>query len=375
MSSVRVFSAFLSVARIWNRTSTHASPKSPLWHLRALSLIAVSLLATGCDPVQFNRTVKYGIGTELYSPAMARDTANLQAYLGYLCVQAGLDLVPSATGPACFEPMTPSQWTLLVATGWNDIDGRCDAYLAWLDSQRRQRLFVNQQMSHIRTLTSGIFAAVQAGVDTVNIVGVALGFVQDTYNSYNNQILYEIEGSTVETIVISRRLAFREAFRDVIIGSKPDAVRTLRDYLRVCTPYAIRMSVNTYSRARVNNSIPIEMEEAQILRESLISSTIRDVNAPLRPAPRIQVRPPPPPDSDLAPPVGELEGRLLDRDIKRFQAVVCLPQDGRFTIDTKSALLSYLRSNNLKDSALPEGITISDRNRLLRAFDAGPKCP
>lgn len=372
--------AALLLPTAWRGEKSRHRPSSGSFfrRLKAFGLIGLSLLIAGCNPAQYNRTVRYGIGTDLYSPTMARDTQYLEAYLGYLCVQAGFggyDANGRAACPTDREMNNTEGWTLLVATGWNDIDARCDGYLAWLDAQRRKRAFVSTEVGHIRTFASGLFAAIDPGNLTVNLVGVALGLAHGTYDAYTSQILLDFEGSTVETIVISRRLAFRTELGRTKIKVKPDAVRILRDYLRICTPYAIRMSVNTYSRASATGDTPIQMNEAQRLHESLLSSVITDAGAPMRPAPRAPIVVVPPGDTDLAQRVGDYEQRLLPTDISTFQRVVCLPQNGRFTIATRKAILEFLIRNQAKDNNFPKEISPNDGITMREMDENPPACP
>ena len=130
----------------------------------------------------------YGIGTELYSPDTAASARNLEVYLGYLCWQAGFETsgyVDYSSGePRCVDAYLRSeQWKLIVLAGWNDIDRRCDGYLAWLDYQRRSRVFTNDLFAHIGLLTTGIFASLNTGKQTISLVALSLGFGQNIYNT------------------------------------------------------------------------------------------------------------------------------------------------------------------------------------------------
>jgi hypothetical protein len=316
---------------------------------RALAACVLSVAVAGCNT---------GIGPDLYSPDMAQATRNLEAYLGYLCEQADISLAPQ-----CPDGMGRSGWSLVVATGMNDIDRRCDEYLAWIDAQRVRRQFVGTEFGHIRTLVSGIFGIVGTAPGTVAIVGLALGFAQDTYNAFYNRIVFEIEGSTVETIVIGRRLDFREQFADGGVSFKPDAVKVLRDYLRICTPYAIKMSVNTYSRSRVTGEVPIQEQETRRLRESLLTAEIKDATVPIPP-------PPPPPVTVLPTRFGSFEESLLPRDIEDFQRAACVPPTGDLGPMGSETRLAIKRVLGADDEILTDRKGVLLRRRLR----AGVEC-
>jgi hypothetical protein len=169
--------------------------------------------------------------------------------------------------------------------------------------------------------------------------------------------LFEIEGSTVETIVIGRRLAFREAFADAVVRFKPDAVKILRDYLRICTPYAIKMSVNSYSRAHLTGAVTIQDLETARLRESLLTAQIGDASAPI-PAPPV-------PPRILSPTrFNAYERALLPRDIAEFQRAVCVPETGDLGAlgsETRLAIQSILDAH---DQVLTDRTGVLLRRRL-----------
>jgi hypothetical protein len=145
--------------------------------------------------------------------------------------------------------MGPTQWTLLVQTGFNDIDRRCDGYLQWLEEVRLRGSLVNAQLNDTGRLTNQVLTALYpaAGV-TIGIVGEAFGFARSAFNNYQNRLLLGFEGSTIKTIVSERRLDFRIAYAKILFRYKPDAVNALRSYLRICMPYTITMDANTFAR-------------------------------------------------------------------------------------------------------------------------------
>jgi len=377
MRFARVVAAFFTRTWRYHRSPALRSSGSVLRHLSALGLLSVTLLTAACNPIQQQRMGAYGIGTELYSPDTPIAARNLEVYLGYLCWQAGfqssgyVDL--SSVEPRCVDAyFGPEQWKLVVLTGWNDIDRRCDGYLAWLDYQRRSRIFANDLFANVSLLTTGLFAALDTGKETISLVALGLGFAQNVYNSYQNRILIEIEGSTLETIVVDRRLYFRERITPVPIVNKPDAVKVLRDYLRICTPYGIKISINTFSRAAATGAPLLENREVEVLRRSLLDSAIRDVTQPLADAvrtPEVIVLP----GQGLAERVGNQEKTLRESDVRSFQKLLCLHVDGRFTVETKAAAMKYLNEHG-KDPTVPDGISRTDRINLLDAADRGTIC-
>src|SRR5262245_36508245 len=119
--------------------------------------VTLSVLAASCSPIGDNRIFRDGVGSDLSWEGMAEATRLQDLYLGHLCRQAGLDAVGSGGTPSCGEhPASARDWGLLVQAGMNDIDLRCDAYLAWLDDRRRSAKPLLQQISDMRTATGTI---------------------------------------------------------------------------------------------------------------------------------------------------------------------------------------------------------------------------
>lgn len=74
---------------------------------------------------------------------------------------------------------------------------------------------------------------------------------------------------------------------------------------------------------------------------------------------------------------GRYEQQLRPDVIKKFQKVVCLPDNGSFSTDLRTKLIAHLGAK--KDQAFPDRITVRDGNILLREFSlippgAAPQC-
>src|SRR5262245_62583589 len=89
--------------------------------------IGLAAAVAACDPLD-KRFFREGIGTELYTAELPERTQVQDLYLGYICHQAGLSVIPSGGRiPLCDEAtVTPAGWMLLVPNGKTDIDARCD---------------------------------------------------------------------------------------------------------------------------------------------------------------------------------------------------------------------------------------------------------
>src|SRR5258708_2378334 len=89
-----------------------------------------SLLISACSTLK-RRYARERIGVGLFSSGL-HEASNLQElYIGYICQQAGLPVVTDRGYVVCATGFGPNEWSLFVQAGMNDIDRRCDAYLAW----------------------------------------------------------------------------------------------------------------------------------------------------------------------------------------------------------------------------------------------------
>jgi len=103
--------------------------KRALFHVRRLAayvaIVVAAAALTGCNGVN-QGFLRNGIGDDLYSGDIRRATENLETYLGFICRQTGIDSPTAGDGfPRCnYGSMQTTEWTLLVQTGFNDIDRR-----------------------------------------------------------------------------------------------------------------------------------------------------------------------------------------------------------------------------------------------------------
>ena len=152
--------------------------------MRILLVAAVALLVAGCG-LTANPFARDGVGTTLETPNIA-DTAALQTeYVRLICEAA--DLRPCDPGPAA-----AADWGVFVQAGMNDIDERCDKYLAWLDARRRDAAPALKQISDLSRAATGIMLPAGASKDAITIVGLAFGLATDTFTNVNSRLLFEI---------------------------------------------------------------------------------------------------------------------------------------------------------------------------------------
>lgn len=206
---------------------------------------ALAVLLSGCDPNDRNY-FRGGIGTQLHTAETASATEFQNIYLGYLCRQSISSI--GADAPGCAQVVPANAWPVIVQAGLNDIDARCDSYLAWLDQKRRENAAILAEISAVRFAVDALTNPNIAGVSGVGLAAIsaAFGLATSTVNNFNS-LLLQVDHTTVQTVVIGNRHAFRQ---DLLrfsssIDNKPLAIHTMRTYLSICMPMTIAANINS----------------------------------------------------------------------------------------------------------------------------------
>ncbi|MCJ2030552.1 hypothetical protein MKK50_14255 [Methylobacterium sp. J-043] len=270
--------------------------------------------------------LREGIGSDLYSAGLPEATHYEGLYVSYICQQADL-----GAGGVC-TLSDSAAWTTFFQAGMNDIDRRCDSYLAWLDDRRRSAEPVLQQIADTGAATLGIMRLSGIGANPITIAGLAFGFAAKTFTNFNSRLLTELNHSTVQTVVLSRQTEFRISMRGRSIRSRPDAVHALRQYLRICMPFTIETEINTAITAFERGG-----PAALARRNPLVSTAaLGTPAAPFRAAsslprtagPRVR-----PPGANTS-----AERAHETEDLVRIQQLICVHPSGAFDQQTRQGI-------------------------------------
>ena len=208
--------------------------------LGALAPCLVAFATAACDPVS-DQYFREGAGSDLYSAQLAQATQLQDQYVYYICRQTGNPSEESPDGSSCVV----GDWTAFTLAGMNDIERRCDAYLDWLDAQRRDRTPILSQIAAMGGTAGAIMGVAGASTQALAIVASAFGLASTTYANWNSRLLLDVDHSTVQTIVYTRQQDYRKANAGVIVPDRPAAIYLLRGYLRICMPITIETNINT----------------------------------------------------------------------------------------------------------------------------------
>jgi hypothetical protein len=207
--------------------------------------VGLALLAGGCDSLD-GRYTREGVGVELYTPEAPAVASLQELYIGYICQQAGLAFSGDGATLLCGVPPVSRDWGVFVQAGLNDIDRRCDAYLTWLDNRRRWVGPIHQQILDTEAATLLIIGATVADpTKAIAVVAAAFGFAAHSFTNFNNRLLFEIEKSTVQSVVLMRQQTYRKDLATVVVDNRSAAIYALRQYLRLCMPMTIETQINT----------------------------------------------------------------------------------------------------------------------------------
>lgn len=332
--------------------------------LVCLALVA-GLFAAACDPSRENVLIERGIGTELYEDTLPEATRLQDLYITYLCQQAGMASVndngSTETVECNFERYGAASWMVLVRAGFNDIDRRCDSYLAWLNSRRRNQNAFTQQLADGQAFTQALMNITGSGPNAITAAGLAFALASNTFTNFYSRLLLEIEKSTVEIVVQERRFEFRKEMSqpDAHILLKPDAIHVLREYLLICTPHRIENSINQRTREAIAGITPLDKDNPEQVRQSISTDPIRAAMPGFRPQ-RARERP-----DDAR--TGKYTGPLIEAAVQR---ALCVGGDGKLGPRTEQAIKIYQRANRQEDTG-----SLSDREtgKIINSLNDCPK--
>lgn len=311
-----------------------------MFRMAAVALIGGTILSA-CLPLDENQLIETGIGTNLPTADIAEQSKLLDEYLKYMCAGAGItELDVDGEAPECpMSQLNPGHMTVLVRAAFNDIDRRCDSYLQWLSSRRRNNPATLRQLDNVGVATRAIMHIAGASRDPISLASIAFGLARDTFSNFYSRLLLQVETSTVELIVYEQRKKFRIATNDTMIRYKPDAIHMMRQYLLICTPHVIENNINVASRFSVAGTGPPPSSSAGTAANL---STLSRSGLVRRSAP---VRAPQRTNRGRAPrqvvPNTQAKFHIDASTLRRAQSALCVPTTGSYDLKTQIGLSIY----------------------------------
>ncbi|GIL02982.1 MAG: hypothetical protein BroJett030_28810 [Alphaproteobacteria bacterium] len=322
-----------AVKTLLGRTDACAFPRGSAVQVGLLALVVV---VAGCTDSDWRRYNGLGIGVRLPTEDHALRSRALQIYFGLLCTDAGLLEQPQASAQYAYCPanLSNEQWKQVVIAGINDINSRCDLYLAWLDNQRRTRGPIHHQLTSIDKFVQALLGFANVGNEAILVVGQAFGLADASLNNYYRAIDPDIEFSSIQTLILSRQKKFVDEFRGETVYGRADAQYRLRNYLILCTPFTVKTEINDLITATARGVTTDEDRNGKSI--ALITGGL----SPSSPLP-----PEPGPKEALINPLSAVERTLSLRDAMNIQNALCLAaidgDFGRQGSNTRAALKEF----------------------------------
>ena len=301
--------------------------------MRVIILLLCSCLLSACTA---GGLIRAGAGNTIYSSDIAGESTLQEAYFGILCRDNGLPVISDGQRPLCnYAAMGPGHWAIMTNAGLYDIDRRCDDYLEWLHEARQTRGPLSNQLVKTGTATTALLRLLDVGSVTIDIIGLAFGYAQDSFTSFNPDLLFAVEGSTVQSLVLNRQLEAKREIHALTFSNKPQVMHALRGYLRLCMPFTIETDINTTLSAAARG---------QAIPGALVSTGPAATGAAMEPL--TATRPVTLADQPAAPPPVDAvravftvpEGKSV-ADVVQVQSYLCDPQpDGRVGPNTRRVI-------------------------------------
>ena len=242
-----------------------------LRHVRAstVALVLLVMLLSGCAGP--NSLVRTGPGINFNPEEVERFSAEQDRILKQLYMLAGLSSAPRATG----------DWDKVIKAGMDYADQKCEAYMHELFRLNRDKNTAIAQLGLIGTATAGILAAVKATAKDIAVTAIAFGLASSTVDNLSSNLLYELEPSSVRSLVKALQQGFRLGL-PTGYDTRPAAVTVIRRYAVLCIPsnieaevnLAIKKSVPETKAGNASTGEPPEVTNAQ----NLVSATKEQIS-------------------------------------------------------------------------------------------------
>ncbi|MBJ7309210.1 hypothetical protein ACFOLJ_31040 [Rugamonas sp. CCM 8940] len=204
--------------------------------LLLLAAIALPPALSGCaTDLNSNTTLALGPKADFDSADLVSSTTEQTKILAQLQIRAGLPPPP--------EAITTDAWDKVIDAGIEYADSKCEAYMAALVRLNRDRKTVSGELGLLGTASAGIMAAAKSAAKDVSLVAIAFGLSAATVDNLSNNVLYDIEPSSVRALVKALQAKYKD---EKVSGytSRPAAMAVIRGYASLCIPASIEAEVN-----------------------------------------------------------------------------------------------------------------------------------
>ena len=209
-------------------------------HHTAIFRLALCLclsVLTGCATYRSATVVQDGPGLSFSPAEITSFRENQDKVLDELYALAAVD---KADGKAT---VVGGNWDAVIDAGMDYADVRCEAYIHALFRLNRDKKSVTNQLGLLGGASAGLMAAVDAAARNVAAVAIGFGLASSTVDNLASNLLYELDPSSVRTLVKSLQAHYRAA-KGQGYASRPVAMSVMRGYASLCIPANIEAEVN-----------------------------------------------------------------------------------------------------------------------------------
>jgi hypothetical protein len=150
-----------------------------------------------------------------------------------------------AAGVAPLAAYGDPRWYLVVTSGFNYIDEKCDAYLRQLFILEREKARAKDSIVQVDKLTGAILGASGASSASIQVVAQAFGFGSTMTGIVADSYLYAVPLPTLFSTEEKLRKAYRDkaATQAKDLNNQPAAYQSIRGYLSLCFPQTIESQI------------------------------------------------------------------------------------------------------------------------------------
>jgi len=225
-------------------------------HLAIVALVMLATLLSGCVGMRPDPILRTGPGVDFDSTQLKNFRENQDKILQELYQSAGL--------AENQKPVNAADWGKVINAGMDYADQKCEAYMHALFRLNRDKNTAVSQIGLVGAATAGILAAASATAKEVAITAILFGLAGSTVGNYSSNLLYELEPSSVRTLVKGLQTGYRAGLPSPLdYNTRPAAVAVMRGYATLCVPANIEAEVNLAVKKSVPDIKPGDASKGQ----------------------------------------------------------------------------------------------------------------
>ncbi|WP_265211974.1 hypothetical protein [Herbaspirillum lusitanum] len=209
-------------------------------NLKLLFIGLVIALLSGCSTV---RTYQERVDLINNGPGINVNAEDIAAYQKAQAetLKTLLGLANLSTEPGD----SAATWDKVLSAGMTYSDSQCEKYLHALFRLNRNRRTSTAELGLLGGATAGIMAALHSAAREIAVTAIAFGLASSSIDTMSNNVLYDLDPSSVRTMVKSMQTRFRkDLVQNTSFRNRPAVFGVLQAYAVLCMPANIEAEVN-----------------------------------------------------------------------------------------------------------------------------------